>query len=182
MVWHRRAAWPTLTGPVALIFSLIVAVSCVAPPQARKEHSTAKIVVRTVTAEEPEKPVKVKSSMSLRGKEPTPSPQSAVPSKIARRAINNDPAQLMGLEPAAINHLLGKPSLLRTEPPAQVWQYKIADCVLDIFLYTDETEPENVRVSYFEIRGGETALAGTRACFSAILESRMIPPGTTPKS
>jgi hypothetical protein len=45
------------------------------------------------------------------------------------------PANLVGLGPADIVALLGQPDFRRTDPPAELWQYRNADCVLDIFLY-----------------------------------------------
>jgi len=53
--------------------------------------------------------------------------------------------QLMGLTASALENLLGQPTLLRSEAPAQLWQYADELCVLQIFLY----EP---------IAGGEAAV------------------------
>jgi hypothetical protein len=44
---------------------------------------------------------------------------------------------LTGMEPAQLIALLGEPDLRRLEPPAELWQYRNADCVLDVFLYAD---------------------------------------------
>ncbi len=182
MVLRKGAAWPGLTGLVVLTLSLLIAAACAAPPQARKDLPPEETIVRSATAEQPVKSVKEDSTASVHDEKSSPAPKPEPTPKISRRVINNDPTQLIGLAPDAINRLLGPPSLLRTEPPAQVWQYKIADCVLDIFLYTRETEPEDATVIYFEIREGKAAPRGTRACFTAILESRMIQPVAAPKS
>jgi hypothetical protein len=45
--------------------------------------------------------------------------------------------QLTGLHPAEIIALLGQPDLRRDEPPAQLWQYRAADCVLNLFFYRE---------------------------------------------
>lgn len=45
------------------------------------------------------------------------------------------PPKLAGLSAAAIVALLGEPDFRRAEPPAELWQYRSADCVLDLFLY-----------------------------------------------
>lgn len=42
---------------------------------------------------------------------------------------------LTGMDPAQLIALLGAPDLRRREPPAELWQYRNADCVLDVFLY-----------------------------------------------
>ena len=180
MIRRKGAAWPGFTGLVVLTLALLAAAACATPPQGRKEPAAAKTMVDTVTDEQPAKSVKVESATSIRSEKLPAAPQLEPTPKTVRQAVSSDPAQLMGLAPDAINLLLGPPSLLRTEPPAQVWQYKVADCVLDIFLYSGETETENARVIYFEIRDGKTAPRSIRACFANILESRMIRAGTTP--
>jgi hypothetical protein len=42
---------------------------------------------------------------------------------------------LTGLGPAELVALLGEPDFRRRDPPAELWQYRSADCVLDVFLY-----------------------------------------------
>jgi hypothetical protein len=42
---------------------------------------------------------------------------------------------LTGLSAEQVVALLGEPDFRRAEPPAELWQYRGADCVLDIFLY-----------------------------------------------
>lgn len=42
---------------------------------------------------------------------------------------------LAGLKPNDILSLLGEPDLKRDEPPAELWQYRTADCVLNLFFY-----------------------------------------------
>lgn len=48
--------------------------------------------------------------------------------------------QLLGLDRAGLSDLLGKPTLLRREASAEVWQYGTAQCVLHLFLYRDSAE------------------------------------------
>ncbi|MFP6774286.1 MAG: hypothetical protein VCE74_18440 [Alphaproteobacteria bacterium] len=59
---------------------------------------------------------------------PTPAPP-ATPAMKSR--------QLVGLDRGGLNSLLGKPTLLRQEASAEVWQYVAPDCVLHVFLYRD---------------------------------------------
>ena len=42
---------------------------------------------------------------------------------------------LIGLSAEQVEALLGAPDFRRAEPPAELWQYRGADCVLDVFLY-----------------------------------------------
>ena len=44
---------------------------------------------------------------------------------------------LTGMAPAQVAALLGDPDLRRRDPPAEIWQYRSADCVLDLFFYDD---------------------------------------------
>lgn len=46
-----------------------------------------------------------------------------------------DIKDLAGLKPAEIVSILGQPDLKRDEPPAELWQYRAADCVLNLFFY-----------------------------------------------
>jgi len=42
---------------------------------------------------------------------------------------------LTGLRPVDIAALLGNPDLRRDEPPAELWQYRAANCILNLFFY-----------------------------------------------
>lgn len=44
---------------------------------------------------------------------------------------------LDGWSAAGLSARLGRPDLLRREAAAQVWQYRGATCLLDVFLYPD---------------------------------------------
>ncbi len=45
--------------------------------------------------------------------------------------------KLAGLGEAELVAMLGQPDFRRNDPPAEIWQYRSADCVLDIFLYSE---------------------------------------------
>ena len=83
--------------------------------------------------------------------------------------VDGDPEQIMGLDSAALEALLGEPEFRRDEPPAQVWQYHGEDCVLDVFLYTDGAA-EHHRVTYYEIRGDDDG--ARRRCLRGLLVAR----------
>jgi hypothetical protein len=44
---------------------------------------------------------------------------------------------LMGLGIGELLARLGEPDLRRAEPPAELWQYRSADCVLEVILYAE---------------------------------------------
>ncbi|HEY1506188.1 MAG TPA: hypothetical protein VGF92_17915 [Stellaceae bacterium] len=62
-------------------------------------------------------------------------PGSALPD--LPQAASRTPAikDLAGLKPADVVAILGQPDLRRDEPPAELWQYRAADCVLNLFFY-----------------------------------------------
>jgi hypothetical protein len=84
--------------------------------------------------------------------------------------IDDDPQQLYGLDSTALDELLGQPSLIRTEAPAQIWQYRSQTCVFDIFLYE---EAGASRVTYIEARDGAAAQIEARYCLNELLRARM---------
>jgi hypothetical protein len=45
--------------------------------------------------------------------------------------------RLTGLRPTDLVALLGEPSLRRSDPPAELWQYRGAGCVLELYLYRE---------------------------------------------
>ncbi len=65
-------------------------------------------------------------------------------------AVDADPERLIGLSVGEAAKLLGRPALVRREPPAEVWQYAGSECVLHLFLYESEGGPS---VTHFEMRG-----------------------------
>lgn len=80
-----------------------------------------------------------------------------------------DPADLLGLDRLQVAKLLGNPSLLREEPPAEVWLYKGRLCVLHLFLYEQASSPDYA-VRYFEVRGTGDASVGQGRCYASLLD------------
>jgi hypothetical protein len=78
-------------------------------------------------------------------------------------------AAILGLDSGAVRKLLGEPGLIRRETPAEVWQYRTADCVLDVVLYDHATGP---RVAYAEARTSAAEPAPTDACLSDVLSKQ----------
>jgi hypothetical protein len=65
-------------------------------------------------------------------------PFGASPAAIAVPGRIPHLAELTGLQPPQIVAMLGQPDLKRDDPPAEVWQYRAADCVLNLFFYEDQ--------------------------------------------
>ncbi|MGH6983939.1 MAG: hypothetical protein ACREEI_06915 [Stellaceae bacterium] len=60
---------------------------------------------------------------------------------------------LNGLAPAQVAALIGDPDLRRVDPPAEIWQYRNADCVLELYFYDSGA---NSRMVYAETRSRTT--------------------------
>lgn len=107
-------------------------------------------------------------------KDPTPNQEE----EVARRSepadeppeIDANPEQLMGLASSRLGDLLGPPAQLRREPPAEVWQYRVDGCVLDLFLYDEADER---RVVHLEARDQSMAPADAEACLEDLLRRHM---------
>jgi len=61
----------------------------------------------------------------------------AVPAPPPPAPAGPDPKQLVGLDFAGTQHLLGQPAKQEEKPPAKVWVYNGTDCDLTIFFYAD---------------------------------------------
>ena len=77
-------------------------------------------------------------------------PPASVSGKTASSPPAPDISKLIGLDSNGLNHLLGKPLLVRREPKAEVWQYRTATCVLHLFLYRDALNKLPYRVVHVE--------------------------------
>ena len=63
----------------------------------------------------------------------------ALPASMPAHHVTRAPdiKDLNGLKPDDVLSMLGQPDLRRDEPPAEVWQYRAADCVLNLFFYDE---------------------------------------------
>jgi hypothetical protein len=64
-------------------------------------------------------------------------PLAAIPAAAVATARLPELGELKGLRPPEIVTLLGQPELKRDEPPAELWQYRTTDCVLNLFFYRE---------------------------------------------
>jgi hypothetical protein len=86
-------------------------------------------------------------------------PQASVPPHLP------DFQKLAGMSAADLERQLGEPDFRRSEPPAEVWQYRGESCVLDLFLYRDGTQ---YRVVYAETRDRDTIRVAEANCYSSL--------------
>ncbi len=83
--------------------------------------------------------------------------------------MDDDPAQFLGLSGPAVSERLGAPVLVRRDRDAEVWQYRSARCVVDLFLYAQEDGPLTVR--HAEIRNPALTRAERRDCLATMLRA-----------
>ncbi len=159
---------PRTTAPPAASAHLSAAPKPAVSAPARSAETAREIIEEQSTPAPP-----VATDVPPEIAESEPAPQAEV--ELARLPasmppdVDDDPEQLMGLDSAALEALLGEPGFRRDEPPAQVWQYHGEGCVLDVFLYTDDAS-EHYRVTYYEIRG--VAAGARRRCLRGLLVAR----------
>lgn len=89
--------------------------------------------------------------------------------------IDDDPDQLMGLDREDLGALLGVPSLVRRENPAEIWQYEAKGCIFDVFLYD---EAGRYQVSYLEARDDQARKTEARPCLNQLLQAQRSAPAS----
>lgn len=73
--------------------------------------------------------------------------------------------QLIGLTPPDLARTLGDPAATRKDRPAEIWQYRSASCVLDIFLYEADS---GTRVVHLEARGEAAQPLPPQLCLGSL--------------
>jgi hypothetical protein len=103
------------------------------------------------------------------------SPEPASGDKVAAvpKTGMGAPPKVLGLKPHDVQELLGMPKLVRRDDPAEVWQYRSSACVLDVFLYPEETGAQQVR--YLEARTVAAEPARTDECVNDIRRTNRLP-------
>ncbi len=76
---------------------------------------------------------------------------------------------LVGLSAADLRRLLGEPDFRRQEPLAEFWQYRTADCVLDLFLYSDGRA---YHVVHADTRDRGFLRVSQSNCYGALVQAR----------
>ena len=77
------------------------------------------------------------------------SPQVTATPAVAPTGRLSALGDLNGLAPAQVAALIGDPDLRRVDPPAEVWQYRNANCVLELYFYDSGADS---RMVYAETR------------------------------
>jgi hypothetical protein len=78
-----------------------------------------------------------------------------------------DPDTLIGYSSVRLKDLLGEPSFVRSDPPAELWQYKTASCILDLYLYDDGAA--NFTLTHLEFRQTRQSREDYENCLRAVI-------------
>lgn len=142
----------------------------------------------------PAKPATQPGATAVPQSPPTPSPTASAPAAQRQAALppaRDTPSrelppeppkleELRGLNAAQLTQLLGKPTLLRDEATAQMWQYRGETCVLHLFLYPGPggSGGGEKRVQYVEARprqtGAAAATSGPSECLATLVGARRL--------
>ena len=137
------------------------------PPEIQPPEIQPMVTIEPAPAPAPADPAVVTVAPATET-EPQPEAVARLPEA---EPIDDDPAQLMALDRAALETLLGPPGLLREEPPAEVWLYRGTGCALHIFLYPERAGAPH-RVTYYEVRGAGGGSAAERRCLRGLLAAK----------
>jgi hypothetical protein len=106
--------------------------------------------------------------------EPAPLPaqkpaQVATMAPVAAPPPGPDPKELVGLDFAQTQHLLGKPTRQDEKPPAKVWTYNGTDCDLTIFFYAD-INTRQFRALTYEIKNHQATEGTDDQCLAHLIQ------------
>ena len=151
---------------IALAAGMFLAAALGACDANREKVLGAIIVQPTAEAQAPQ-PAPAQTADSAQTEAPTAKTAALPP------VVNDDPARLMGLDPSGLAKVLGNPKLIRREQPAEIWQYRGASCVFDVFFYEDAGLK---RVTYLEARDSTAQHIEKRGCLNGLLRARLAKP------
>jgi len=97
---------------------------------------------------------------------PTLDPKRLAAIKSLGLDVQTTPTKLVGLSQFDVTQALGEPSFVRKDKGVEIWQYRNADCILDLFLYESRT---GFKVDHSELRGSHPNSAGELSCFKTIV-------------
>jgi hypothetical protein len=83
--------------------------------------------------------------------------------------VDDNPDRLLKLTGMKVAALLGPANFVRRDGPAEVWQYRADNCVLDVFLYR---QGSGLSVAHVDLRQRSGTSVPARQCFGELLASR----------
>ena len=79
------------------------------------------------------------------------------------------PSALKGMSGAQAEYSLGRPSFVRKDPPAEIWQYRVKACTLDLFLYE---ENGRLAIAHYAVRVPNGGTIADLACLDDVIARR----------
>jgi hypothetical protein len=98
------------------------------------------------------------------GTDMTARTETAMLPPVDRRTLT--PERLKGLHAVQVEDALGAPGFRRRDPPAEIWQYRVGLCTLDLFLYKDAA---GTTVAHYAIRSPSGTSVSEKACLDEVL-------------
>jgi hypothetical protein len=155
---NRPARWA-----VPAVFLILAA--CGTPPAKSPDPAEQAAPVVTTAPLAPTLDASPPETVSPPEQSAGPQEASASPKAIP---VNDDPRQLLKLSGMRVAALLGPANFVRRDGPAEIWQYRAAQCVLDVFLYRDGSR---LAVAHVELRKRTASTEPPRRCFAGLLAS-----------
>jgi hypothetical protein len=109
-----------------------------------------------------------------------PAPQARIimlqPERNIQNGVNDlyilSPQRMKGLFAEEVEKMFGVPDFKHYDKPAEIWQYRKKECLLDIFLYIDKHQSNNLRVRHAEVRGRSISKISQKNCLLQALRVR----------
>jgi len=76
---------------------------------------------------------------------------------------------LRGLEAGKVTLMLGEPQFQRIDSPAELWQYHLGGCVLDLFFYPSSSG--EMAVDHLETRHFDNSTTDPQGCFTQLVRA-----------
>jgi hypothetical protein len=170
-VWRLPQNWRI----AALSFLLVTTLSgCAAIDRAKtwlSPGARSQTVVEKSSAPVPAPPPASKAKRPWHETHDVPKPDT--PEKIAKI----DPNSLIGLEPLAIERILGTPTRTGKIDMSLIWTYASADCSLQIFFYPDIKTSSFHVLKYGAADGNGGLIDTSQPCIQRILTVKNNGPG-----
>jgi len=101
------------------------------------------------------------------GRKPAKRPAPVKPVQQEARAEAFDPATLVGLDKSQTVARLGRPTSVRSKPPATVWRYAGTRCAMEVFFYMD-LQSQSFRALAYEVITPKPGEKARKACLAEI--------------
>ena len=150
--------------PATLGFALILGISgCQTTEQPHKPAPESRFIKTGPKVETTPSPITVPKTQQAR----------AEPSRIFPKL-----STLQNLTEKDLHALLGSPSFKRSDDPAEIWQYRVTNCTLDLFLY-ENLDTSKRSVAHYEIRLQQGQGLTEKSCFESVIKSTDTPSKTS---